>query len=69
LDKEKKKIQKAIDRILESPYYVSGKTIKLTGRWKGYYRYKIPPFRIFYRILDDMVRIYYIRYHKEDTYK
>lgn len=58
-DKDRKKIQRAVDRILESPHYIPGKTIKLTGRWKGYYRYKSPPFRIFYRVLGDMVRIYF----------
>jgi addiction module RelE/StbE family toxin len=68
-DKDRKKVQKAIDRILENPHYVSVKTMKLKGRWNGYYKYKIPPFRIFYRILGDMVRICYIRYRKEDTYK
>lgn len=62
-------VEAAFEKISHSPY--SGSQIKaLQGEWQGYFRYRVGPYRLIYRVDDGHVTVFAIAFgSRGDIYK
>ena len=65
----KRAIDGAFQQLRHNPYH--GVNIKeLTGKWKGYYRYRIGEYRLVYRIDEECVTVIAVAFgSRGDVYK